>query len=233
VVYQGEQHDRRLGGQQRGDHPDVVFVGPVRHRPVRSRSRWGLANGFAEKFGLRASAAAVTLVLVLIRREVAADREAIFAVHNAAFATTDGSVAYEAMLVDNLRAAGDVIAGLSLVAEVDGWVVGHVVGSRGHIGPEPSVGLGPLGVLPGHQGTGVGSALMHAVLAAADALDSPAVVLLGDPGYYRRFGFHPARTLGVIPPDPSWIEHFQIRTLAGWTGRTRGTFGYAPAFGVG
>ena len=52
----------------------------------------------------------MTLVLVLIRREVAGDREAIFAVHNAAFATTDGSVAYEAMLVDNLRAAGRPVA---------------------------------------------------------------------------------------------------------------------------
>jgi putative acetyltransferase len=171
------------------------------------------------------------LVLVLIRRETPADQHAVHAVHNAAFATGDGSVAYEATLVDDLRAAGDVIAALSLVAEVDGEIVGHVLGSRAHIGDHPSLGLGPLGVLPPHQRTGVGSALMHAVLGAADALDLPEAILLGDTGYYRRFGFRPAQSLGVIAPDPGWGQHFQIRTLTRWNG-TRGAFRYAPAFGV-
>lgn len=183
------------------------------------------------EIGLRPSAGGVTLVSVLIRQEIPADRERIFAVHNAAFATTDGSVAYEATLVDDLRAAGDVIDGLSLVAEVDGTVVGHVVGSRAHIGAEPTVGLGPLGVLPADQGNGVGSALVHAVLAAADALGLPEAILLGDPGYYRRFGFQLAMPLGVIPPNSTWTKHFQIRTLANWTARRQGMFRYAPAFG--
>jgi putative acetyltransferase len=71
---------------------------------------------------------------------------------------------------------------------------------------------------------------MHAVLAAADALDAPAVCLLGNPHYYRRFGFQLAQPLGVLPPDPGWAQHFQIRTLHHWTGRARGTFHYASAF---
>lgn len=167
---------------------------------------------------------------VLIRREALPDQRAIFAVHNAAFATDDGTDSYEAVLVDELRAAGEVIDPLSLVAEIDGHVVGHVLGSRAHIGEHPSLGLGPLGVLPDHQGRGVGSALMHAVLAAADALGSPEAVLLGDPGYYQRFGFRLAEPLGVIPPDPAWTPHFQIRTLTTWTASTRGRFRYAPAF---
>ncbi len=178
------------------------------------------------------AAPTATLVLVLIRREAASDQRAVFAVHNAAFATENGSVAYEATLVDDLRAAGDIIARLSLVAEIDGLVVGHVLGSRAHIDGHPSVGLAPLGVLPSHQRRGVGSALMHAVLAAADALDSSEAVLLGDPGYYQRFGFQPAQPLGVLPPDPEWAHHFQIRTLTSWTG-THGIFRYAPAFGIG
>jgi putative acetyltransferase len=54
---------------------------------------------------------------------------------------------------------------------------------------------------------------MHAVLAAADALDAPAVGLLGDPGYYRRFGSELAEPMGVHPPQPEWTKHFQIRRL--------------------
>lgn len=71
---------------------------------------------------------------------------------------------------------------------------------------------------------------MHAVLAAADALNSPAAVLLGAPTYYQRFGFQPAQPFGVLPPNPGWAQHFQIRTLTTWTGRTPGAFRYAPAF---
>jgi putative acetyltransferase len=167
---------------------------------------------------------------VLIRRESPADQRAISAVHNAAFSTGDGKVTIEAVLVDELRAAGDTIPALSLVAEIDGGVVGHVLGSAGSLGERPALGLGPLGVLPDRQRQGVGSALMHAVLAAADALDWPFAVLLGDPRFYRRFGFRRADTLGVFPPDPAWSEHFQIRTLAAWTSEIRGVFRYAPAF---
>jgi putative acetyltransferase len=169
---------------------------------------------------------------VLIRRETPADHRAIADVHNAAFATAGGSPAFEAILVDELRAAGDIIVGLSLVAELAGLVVGHVLGSRARIDEHASVGLAPLAVRPGHQRQGVGSALMHAVLGAADALDFAEAVLLGDPGYYRRFGFQSATPLGVIPPDPQWAQHFQIRTLAAWNAERTGTFHYAKAFGI-
>ncbi|WP_201931855.1 GNAT family N-acetyltransferase [Nocardioides donggukensis] len=159
------------------------------------------------------------------------DRPGIHAVHVAAFGRPGVSVVAEAGLVDALRADGDAVPALSLVAEADGTVVGHVVCSRAHIDSRPALGLGPLGVLPEHQGRGVGSALMHGVLAAADALDEPAVVLLGDAGYYRRFGFEPARPLGVVPVHPEWVPHFQVRRLHTWTAALRGTFHYAPAFG--
>ena len=164
---------------------------------------------------------------MLIRREIAGDEPAVHHVHATAFATGDR---VEAVIADRLRAAGDAIPALSLVAEIDGAVAGHVVGSRAHIGDHLSVGLGPVGVLPAHQGKAVGSALLHAVLAAADALEFPEVILLGSPDFYRRFGFRLAQPLGVIPPDPAWEPHFQIRTLAAWTAHRQGTFRYAPAF---
>jgi putative acetyltransferase len=171
---------------------------------------------------------------MLVRRERTEDERAIAAVHNDAFAAADGQGAAEARLVDLLRAVGALVRALSLVAQVDGEVgadiVGHVAVSRAELGGRPSLGLGPLGVLPRWQRRGVGSALMHAVLAAADALDAPEVVLLGDPRYYQRFGFRLAVPLGVEPPDPAWAAHFQIRTLSAWTGQQLGPFRYAAAF---
>ena len=136
----------------------------------------------------------------------------------------------EARLVDALRDDGDAIPALTLVALSHEQVVGHVVCSRATVDGRPSVGLGPLGVLPAHQRRGIGQALMHGVLAAANALDEPAVVLLGDPLYYGRFGFVLAGTLGILPGDPGWAPHFQVRPLSAWDGSLHGTFHYASAF---
>jgi putative acetyltransferase len=161
------------------------------------------------------------------------DQSVVWAVHSAAFgggADGGGVDVAEARLVDDLRADGDVIAALSIVGVLDGNVVGHVICSRASIADRPSIGLGPLGVLPAYQRRGVGQALMHAVLAAADALDEPAVALLGDPAYYSRFGFVAGATLGVLPPVPEWGHYFQVRRLNAWDDSLQGTFRYARAF---
>lgn len=228
------------------------------------RAANGAARGILAPMAIRA----------VIRRATRADAEAIAAVHIRAFgpdssrpqAPAAAPVA-EAELVEKLCASGDLIAALSLVAEMHAApvgsgtagsvIVGHVACSRGsmtggvgHAGSDPDglgssdglgsgmdgldgiVGLAPLGVLPEFQGAGVGGALMHAVLGAADALGAPAVVLLGDPGYYGRFGFEPAARYGVLPPVAEWAPHFQLRRLTAWpaTGAPSGTFHYAPAF---
>jgi putative acetyltransferase len=162
---------------------------------------------------------------VLLRRETAADLRAIDEVHSSAF-----SRAVEGALVHALRADSGWVPALSLVAEgAGGRVVGHVVGTLARVGEVPVVGLGPLGVRPQEQGRGVGQALVHAVLAAADAFDLPLAVLLGAPGYYSRFGFVPASTLEVESPDPAWGEHFQARPLGTYRGE-RGPFAYAAPF---
>jgi putative acetyltransferase len=122
------------------------------------------------------------------------------------------------------------VPALSLVAVRNGELVGHVVCSRATVGDHAAVGLGPIGVLPAHQRQGVGAALMHAVLAAADALELPLVGLLGSTEYYPRFGFVPATQLGIEPPDPTWGEHFQVRTLTAYRAGIVGRFRYAPAF---
>jgi putative acetyltransferase len=169
---------------------------------------------------------------MIIRREQPGDEDAIRGVHRVAFATPDGDPPVEVKLVDDLRASDDWIPQLSLVALGDGTVVGHVVCTRARLGPSsaPVLGLGPLGVVPDWQRQGFGHALMHAVLAAADARDEPLVVLLGDPNYYRRFGFVAARELGIEPPDPAWGEHFQGRLLAAYDPALTGAFVYASPF---
>jgi putative acetyltransferase len=85
-------------------------------------------------------------------------------------------------------------------------------------------------VLPAHQRQGVGDALMHAVLAAADALELPLVGLLGSTEYYPRYGFVPAAQLGIEAPNPAWGDYFQVRTLATYRPGIMGRFRYARAF---
>jgi putative acetyltransferase len=172
---------------------------------------------------------------VLIRRERSDDIDRIDDVHRQAFADSGpaGSEPVEVGLVRALRADRGWVPALSLVAEAaDGHPIGHVVGSEGSVDDTAAVGLGPIGVLPAHQGRHVGHALMHAVLAAADALDYPLVVLLGHTDYYPRFGFVQASTLGISPPDPTWGAHFQARPLAMHSPALRGTFRYAAPFGA-
>ena len=151
--------------------------------------------------------------VVRVRRERAGDAEEIRAVHRAAFARDDGTEPVEPGLVDALRADPGWLAHLSLVAEVDGRLAGHVLGSRAHVEDAPAVGVGPVGVLPAFQGRGVGTALVHALLGAAQARDETLVGLLGEPGYYRRFGFGPAADLGVRSPNPGWDRHFMALAL--------------------
>ena len=119
---------------------------------------------------------------------------------------------------------------LSFTALAQNAVVGHVTASRAKVGFDSVVAVGPIGVLPDHQANGIGSALMNALLSAADAQDVPLVVLLGSPQYYGRFGFRPAVELGVMPPEPKWGSAFQARPLRAYTPSVAGPFEYAPAF---
>jgi putative acetyltransferase len=174
---------------------------------------------------------------VIIRRERPADHRAVHALHSAAFAvdpvtgvTRAAADVPEAPLVDRLREDVGFLPHLSLVAVDGDDVVGHVLATRGWLEPlgNPALGLGPLGVLPDVQGGGIGTVLVHALLAIAEAADERVVALLGSPDYYRRFGFVRSTELGIEPPDPAWGEHFQARRLDG--APVTGTFRYAEPF---
>jgi putative acetyltransferase len=116
-----------------------------------------------------------------------------------------------------------------LVAIEDSAVIGHVLATRARVDAEPALALGPVSVLPYRQRDGIGSAMMHAVLGAADALGEPLVALLGNPGYYHRFGFVPAQQYGIDSPDVSWGDNFQVRTLTNYDAQ-HGRFHYPDPF---
>jgi putative acetyltransferase len=162
---------------------------------------------------------------MIVQREAPGQETAIHAVTLAAFGRP-----MEADLVDQLRADEGWLPELSLVALEGDAVVGHVVCTRARLGGRPALGLGPLSVHPDRQKRGVGSALMHAVLGAADALGEPVVVLLGDPAYYFRFGFRLAAEHGITPPVAEWAPHFQARTLTTYDPSLRGDFVYSEPF---
>jgi len=171
---------------------------------------------------------------MLIRRETASDVPGVRALVAAAFggSPTEPATTDEVRLIDLLRAGPDWLPTLSLVARTpDGDLAGHVVCTRAWIADVEVVGLGPLAVRPDQQGRGVGSALVHAVLGAAEAGGAPVVGLLGSTVYYARFGFRPASTFGIESPQAAWGDHFQARLFVPPDRAPRGAFRYAAAFG--
>jgi len=169
---------------------------------------------------------------VIVRPQQSADYEAIRHIYATAFARPENpeSVPLEVGIFEALWEAGDAIPELSFTALTELGTVGHVTASRATVATDSVVAVGPIGVLTESQGLGIGRALMDALLTAADDAEVPLIVLLGSPQYYGRFGFCPARELGVLPPDPRWGEAFQARPLTAYRPAVAGQFRYAPAF---
>ena len=126
---------------------------------------------------------------VQIRSETKADVDAIAAVSAAAFSTLETSNHTEQFIIAELRSANALT--ISLVAEADGRVVGHVAFSpvTTSDGCPNWYGLGPISVLPEYQRRGVGTALIREGLSRLRALGAQGCCLVGHPEYYRRFGF--------------------------------------------
>jgi putative acetyltransferase len=138
-----------------------------------------------------------------IRAEVESDIQVIGEITKIAFATLAISQHTEQFIIKALRAAGALT--VSLAAEIDGKVVGHVAFSPVTIsdGSPEWYGLGPVSVLPPHQRQGIGSALIRAGLSRLQARGGQGCMLVGEPDYYRRFGFRnpPTLTLEGVPPQ--------------------------------
>jgi len=160
-----------------------------------------------------------------IRPERSGDAKLIHEVVTQAFRDAPHTSGTEGFIVRELRAAGALA--VSLVALEDGHMVGHVALSPVTIedGSAGWYGLGPVAVLPGHQGRGIGSELIGHALRLLRERGAAGCVVLGEPAYYGRFGFRhdPALVLEGVPP-----EYFQALPLG--SAAARGAVAYHPAF---
>jgi putative acetyltransferase len=166
---------------------------------------------------------------VKVRPETAADYDAVAEVTAAAFGKQD-----EARLVEAIRASSEFVPELTLVAEEDERIVGHVMYSYSALDGSDArlLQLSPLSVAPDRQGAGIGSTLTRESLRLADERGEPLVLVLGHPAYYPRFGFRPASTLGLLAPNPEWPdEAFMAVPLSAYNPGLRGRVTFAPAFG--
>ena len=165
---------------------------------------------------------------MLVRPETEDDRDPVRAVNVAAFGTP-----IEADLVDTLR--GEATPIVSLVAEEDGAILGHIMFSpvslKGHVSLQ-LMGLAPMAVCPSHQRMGIGSQLVDAGLEHCRKLSCVAVVVVGHPTYYPRFGFAPASEFEMrceydVPPESFMALEIEPGALRARSGTIR----YHPAFG--
>lgn len=165
---------------------------------------------------------------IIIRPETAADVDAIRDVTVSAFETMAISGHTEQFIIEALRAAKSLT--LSLVAEVDGRVVGHIAFSPVTMsdGTADWYGLGPVSVLPAYQHQGIGKALIGEGLSRLRGLGALGVCLVGHPEYYVKFGFgnEPGLVLEGVPPEVFFALSFDGRV-------PRGTVTFHEAFRAG
>lgn len=149
---------------------------------------------------------------IVIRQEQPDDMQSIHDVTVAAFLNAPHSDHNEQFIVRELRKASALL--VSLVAEVNGKMVGHVAVSPVAISDnsENWYGLGPISVIPGYQRKGVGSKLMQAAIEALRTTGASGCVLLGNPNFYHRFGFSPIEGL-ILEGVPA--EYFQALVFQG------------------
>jgi putative acetyltransferase len=165
---------------------------------------------------------------VRVRNESVEDEAAILAINEAAFGGPD-----EAVLVDRLRDGGHAL--ISLVAEVNAGIVGHIMFSRMWIrsatGLVPAVALAPVAVLPKYQRRGIGGRLIRYGLELLREQGEKIAIVVGHPDYYPRFGFSTDRTRRLSSTFPA--DAFMAMELsAGVLDGVEGAVVYPPAFGI-
>ncbi len=165
-----------------------------------------------------------------IRPETDEDTTRITKINDRAFGQED-----EGILVQRLRRADAFDAGLSLVAEVDGTVIGHIlfypVVIESGVGSNWTLALAPMAVIPELQNKGIGSALVAEGLEAARKRGHRSVIVLGHAEYYPRFGFRPASRWDIKAPFEAPDEAFlALELVPGELSGKHGTVKYPAEF---
>lgn len=169
---------------------------------------------------------------MLIRKEELKDYERIYSVVKAAFDSAEHSDGNEHDLVNALRKGEEFIPDLSLVAEMDGKIVGHIMFTRAKVGNDIVLALAPLSVLPKYQRKGIGISLIKEGHGIAQKLGYEYSVVLGSEKYYPRAGYVPADSLGIKPPFDVPSENFMAYKIKKDASNICGVIKYAKEFGI-
>lgn len=151
--------------------------------------------------------------MINIRKATAIDYPIIYEVVKASFKDAEHCDGNEKDLVIALSKSNAYIPELSLVAEENGEIIGHILFTQAQVGGEIILALAPLSVLPEHQRKGVGSSLIKKGHKIAQQIGYPYSVVLGSETYYPKFGYKPAINLGIKPPFPVDEKNFMAIKL--------------------
>ena len=169
---------------------------------------------------------------MIIRKEEANDYKTIYSVIKKAFESAEHADGNEQDLVNILRTSSSYIPELSLVAEIDGKIAGHILFTKASVKNTDILALAPLSVLPEYQRQGVGSALIREGHKTAAQLGYGYSAVLGSEKYYTRMGYLPADLYGIKPPFEVPRENFMICRLRKDAPDIQGILQYAAEFGI-
>lgn len=170
--------------------------------------------------------------IMLIRKEEPKDYEIVYSVVKDAFDSAEHSDGNEQDLVNALRKGESFIPELSLVAEINGKIVGHIMFTRAMVGRDAVLVLAPLSVVPKYQRKGIGIALIKEGHKIADELGYKYSIVLGSQRYYPKVGYLPANTFGIKPPFDVPDENFMVYKIKEGAPDIHGIVKYAKEFGI-
>ena len=171
-------------------------------------------------------------VIMLIRKEEPKDYEIIYSVVKAAFDSAEHADGNEHDLVNALRKGEAFIPDLSLVAETDEKIVGHVMFTKAKVSDDTVLVLAPLSVLPEYQRRGIGMSLIKEGHSIADKLGYGYSIVLGSEKYYPKAGYVPADHFGIKPPFEVSSENFMACKIREDAADICGAVEYAKEFGI-
>lgn len=169
---------------------------------------------------------------MFIRKAEIKDYETIYSLVKCAFESAEHADGNEQDLVNALRKGDAFIPELSLVAEADGKIVGHIMFTRATVDGKPVLALAPLSVLPDYQRKGIGKALIQEGHKIAKELGYTHSIVLGSEMYYPKAGYSPAANFGIKAPFDVPNENFMACALGEACVEIQGTIKYAPEFGI-
>ncbi len=169
---------------------------------------------------------------MIIKQEQNKDFHSIYELIKTAFESAEHADGNEQDLAEALRKGDSYIPELSLVAEVDGKIVGHIMFTKLKIGDQTQLALAPLSVLPEYQRQGIGTALIKEGHKRARQLGYAYSVVLGSEKYYPKAGYLPAKNYGILPPFEAPDKNFMACKLTENAPAVSGVVQYAKEFAL-